>query len=164
MNRIEKQIFVLLLLGFVCISTFAFGEEANLNLANFPVDYPPAGHPFWSLQGQIVQVRGFWYPLSEEGGVLAAHPGIKSCCLAVPTKIYQQVIVKGALDSLPAKQVVTLEGVFTIKPLSNREGEMIQFYVLEQAKEVQRSAPYLLFFILGGGLCVGAIRLYRKFL
>ncbi len=85
---------------------------------------------------QVVRMRGFWYPQTAEKGILAAYPDLKSCCLSSPAKRGQQILVKGEVGSLPPQKVVTVEGIFKIAPLYDEEGKLIQFYVLEEAKEV----------------------------
>lgn len=92
-----------------------------------------------SLKGEVIQIRGFWYPLSNEEGILASHPELKSCCLRAPTKIDNQVIVKGDnLALLQPQRALTLEGVFNIAPAYNEKGELVQLFVLEQSREVPR--------------------------
>lgn len=135
------------------MSCFVY-SHAELNLSDFP-DEPQA---FLSVIGQEVQIRGFWVPLSSSHGVLTSSPNMKSCCLMAPTKIYQQVLVKGNVESSENK-VVTLEGIFIIEPLYNQENKPIQYYVLEQAKEVQKGRSYLLFLMVP---FIAAVFLLRK--
>jgi hypothetical protein len=122
---------------------------------------------FWPLQGKIIQVRGFWYPLSSQEGILAPQPHLKSCCLKAPAKIEQQLLVKGSLDSLPAQRVITLEGIFKIDPRYNSEGALIQLFVLEQAREVPQTSLHLGPIVFGACmifLCIGLVFFKRKFL
>jgi len=147
--RGSKILFLVLFIIARHFSLSAVDHDTILNIGDFPADPPPETHALWSLQGEFVQVRGFWYPVSSDQGVLASHPGLKSCCLAAPAKLRQQLIVKGQLASLAPQRVVTLGGIFKIDPLYNREGELLQFYVLEQAREVHQEASYLPYLILG---------------
>ncbi len=127
---------------------FSILATSTLNLASFPSEFSIENHPFNSLHNQLVQVRGFWYPMTPEHGILSAHSGLKSCCLATTDKLHQQLIVKGQLRSFPVQRVITLEGIFKIEPLYNSQGELIQIYVLEQAREVQQATSYAIFLIL----------------
>lgn len=88
------------------------------------------------LQDQKIEIRGFWYPLSHEEGILSSQPGLKSCCLKAPAKIEEQILVKGTIAFLSAQRAITLEGIFKIEPRYNAEGELIQLFVLEQAREI----------------------------
>lgn len=111
---------------------FLFFLTSHLNLADFPIKNPN------DSIGQTVQIRGFWYPLTADQGILAKTPQLKSCCINAPTKITEQVLVKGNI-SAAAQRAITLEGTFKIEPLHNAQGELVQFYILDQAKEVASS-------------------------
>lgn len=104
-----------------------------------------------TLEGQLVQIRGFWYPLPSGRGVLAPHPQLKSCCLQASSKIGGQLLVFGpSLASLPPQRALTLEGKFYIRPKYNSEGELIQLYILDEAEEVrlESSSGAFLFFLI----------------
>lgn len=93
----------------------------------------------WSLKGEVIQMRGFWYPLSDEEGILASHPQLKSCCVGAPAKIEQQIVVKGDdLALLQPQRALTVEGIFNIEPAYNSKGELVQLFVLKQSREVPR--------------------------
>ena len=138
--------FILVNIAFFCLSA---ATPQTLNIADFPSEISTEIHPLLHLQDQMVQVRGFWYPVSSEQGVLASHAGLRSCCLTSPIKIHQQLIVKGPLPSLQVQRVVNLKGIFKIEPLYNEEGQLVQFYVLEDAQEVQQANSYAFLWILG---------------
>lgn len=118
----------------------------------------------YPLQGQLVQVRGFWYPLSVDDGILAPHPQLKSCCLQAPAKIEQQLLIKGkALSSLSSQRALTIEGIFRIQPFYNSKGELVQFFVLEQAKEVpQHNYSINWVLLIGAGLIIFISWLFLK--
>lgn len=134
----------------------------TLNLTHFPVEVALESHPLAAFQNQLIQVRGFWYPISSDQGILSAHSGLKSCCFKAPDKLHQQLLVKGQLLSLPAQRVITLEGIFKIEPRYNQEGQLVQFYILDQAREVQQATSYALLLILGFFLVL--LCLWRFFL
>lgn len=120
----------------------------------------------WSLTGEEVQIRGFWYPLSSEEGVLAPHPQLKSCCVRAPAKMEQQVVVKrGELAQLQPQRALTLEGIFKIDPAYNSKGELVQLFVLEEAKEVLReseSMPWGIAMIVVMAFFFTLASLYRR--
>lgn len=122
--------------------------KEDLILADFPAEILTDTHPFRTLHDQVVQIRGFWYPLTSNQGVLTSFPNLKSCCIRAPTKIFQQLFVKGDVGTLSENKVVTLEGIFKIEPLYSKEKELIQYYVLEQAKEVPKSKSKSIFLFL----------------
>lgn len=111
-----------------------------------------------------IQVRGFWYPLSENQGVLAPYPHLKSCCIGSLPSLGDQIFVTGEVNQIATKQPVTLQGLFKIAPQYDNQGKIIQFYVLEQAQFIQNS-PYLSifwsFFIL---LLASSLMVYKKYL
>jgi hypothetical protein len=108
-----------------------------------------------------VQVRGFWYPLNEQEGILASYPDLKSCCVGSAHSVNEQVFVKNFFESITTKQLVTLEGIFKINPKYNQKGELIQLYVLEQTHLVQTSYSYLLLFIF---ISIIGFFIYYKFI
>ncbi|MFI0434885.1 MAG: hypothetical protein ACH350_04030 [Parachlamydiaceae bacterium] len=95
-------------------------------------------------KGERIQVRGFWYPLSDEQGILASHPFLKSCCLQAPGKIERQLFVKGeGVSHLSVQRALTLEGVFDIQPIYDLQGNTIQFFVLQEAKEISQGDRFI---------------------
>ena len=113
-------------------------EAQIVSSSDFPLD-SSIKNPFaCNLKGKIVHVRGFWYPLSSNEGILAKEPHLKSCCIKAPSKITQQIFVKNAPFSLSPGRAVTLEGLFTVEPRYSPDGELVQFYVLEGVREVSK--------------------------
>lgn len=135
MKRIVFFIFFSLCCAFLISAT-----PQTLDLADFKNSELALEH----LQGQQVRVRGFWYPLSLDRGILAPTPHLKSCCIQSPKKIQQQLIVNGELSSLTSQWAVTLEGIFKIDPRYNAAGSLMQFYVLDEAREVQSKHSFSL--------------------
>lgn len=68
--------------------------------------------------------------------------------------------MKGEIAALAPQRAVTVEGIFKIEPLYNLKGEAVQYYVLEQAKETQRSESHLLIWTIP---CLAALFLAWKF-
>jgi hypothetical protein len=160
MHYSKKSLFFALMLIVGCFNHVE-ADSPILKMSDFPSELSTRSHPLQSFQNKFVQVRGFWYPISSDRGVLSAYADLKSCCLQTPAKIHQQLIVKGQLDSIPAHRVVTLEGIFKIEPLYNKEGELIQIYLLEEARELRQVTSYL---PLALGLLLGFLFLCRFFL
>lgn len=148
MNNI--QFFKILIWLFLVINPFLDASPQVLNLAEFPAEIPADSDPIWSMQGRVVRIRGFWYPISSDEGMLAGSPQMKSCCIKAPSKITQQVLVKGSLASTIPQRAVTMEGIFRIDPRYNQEGGMVQYFVLDQAKEIHISGYMILIWIISG--------------
>jgi hypothetical protein len=147
MKQFQKDLLLILVsIPFICLSAV---EPQTLKIADLPSEIVTESHPFFFLQGQLVQARGFWYPTSSQEGILASDSGLKSCCLGSASKLNQQIIVKGHLDYLPTQRVVTLEGIFKIGTFYNHEGQLLQFYALEDAREVKKSNSYVFFLVIG---------------
>lgn len=106
-------------------------EPQTLHLSDLPVEN-------LGLHGKIVRARGFWHPLSSNEGVLSNELDLKSCCIRAPAKIAQQIFVKNAPFTLTPKRAITLEGRFNIEPRYDENGQIVQLYVLEEAKEVEK--------------------------
>lgn len=130
-----------LAISFIMISLRLLGTH-SLSFDDFSFENAEETGILSSLRGQIVQIRGFWYPLSVNEGILAPHPQLKSCCLQAPAKIEQRLLVKGeALSSLLSSQrALTVEGIFQIQPSYNSKGELVQFFILDQAQEVPQQS------------------------
>lgn len=120
----------MILLGLVCYASSLTGT-LTLELLQLPTPPIAENHPIRTMDRQIVTVRGFWYPLNEHEGILAAQPNLKSCCIGSSDKIYKQIIVKNAPSQFPLNQIVTLHGVFEINPGYDEENNLTQFYVLQ---------------------------------
>lgn len=142
LKTFHRQLFLWILLGIGYGDLCATPPPATpLLVAHFPASLPVnEAHPLWLYQGQQVQVRGFWYPLSSEQGVLAPAPDLKSCCIGKPATISQQLVVQGSFETLSAGQAVTLEGIFKMEPVYDQDRKLIQFYVLDQPRIVNPSS------------------------
>jgi len=149
--------FLFRITGTLILTLFMFLSCASLSAAHellfdhLSFENAKGGGALEQWIGQPVHVRGFWYPLSGEEGVLASHPLLKSCCLQTPSKIDQQILVKGkALAFLPSQRALTVKGVFNIQPAFNSKGELVQLFVLENATEVSYDKGHSILWILGG--------------
>lgn len=138
LKTFHRQLFLWILLGIGCGDLWAVPSASTpLMVMHFPASLPAnETHPLWSYQGQQVQVRGFWYPLSPERSILAPAPNLKSCCVGKPATIRQQLVVQKNFETLFAGQAVTLEGMFKMEPVYDQDKDLIQFYVLEQPQIV----------------------------
>lgn len=89
------------------------------------------------LSSEPVQVRGFWYPISPEEGILASRPFLKSCCVGKPETIHERLIVRGAPSSISTQSAVTLEGIIRKEMQNGPRGELIQLYVMDHPKIIE---------------------------
>ncbi len=128
--------FFLLSLFFVC--THLSATPSPLNFSELPTHIDKIEDlPLWNLHGKDVLIRGFWYPLSRDMGILSSQTNLKNCCLKIHTKVHQQIFVKGDISSFCSQKALTIEGIFTIEPIYNSEGHLVQLFVLNQAKEIR---------------------------
>jgi hypothetical protein len=107
--------------------------------------------PLLPYHNQRIQIRGFWYPLNGDQGILAAQPHLKSCCLTPSSTIGRQLTVKPRTKREPwtVERAMTLEGIFKIEPLYDEEGRLIQYYVLEEADEVSSQSKSSTLLLVG---------------
>jgi hypothetical protein len=83
---------------------------------------------------QPIQIRGFLYPTSFQTIVLAPQPDLKSCCIGNFLSDQQQITLKGIQD-ISHSQATLVQGILKIEP-QYKEGRLIQYYVLDQAKVI----------------------------
>lgn len=113
-----------------------------------------------SLQGQLVQIRGFLYVTTvgaREGWILAAEPNLKSCCMGSSTKRGLQLAVNGDLPDQAPATVVALQGRLQLS--SGTEGP---FYALSDASMLPESSSFGLIGIML--LLMAFVALLAKFL
>lgn len=104
-----------------------------------------------SSNQEMIQIRGFLYQLPDGHLILASQPDLKSCCLGKESLLKQQIFVQG--DFKPSAYAVTLEGKLKIVPQYDSNGQLIQWYVLEEARLVSSSSfvfPWRAFIMLLG--------------
>jgi len=101
-----------------------------LDFHQLPAPPIPENHPIRELDQHMVTVRGFWYPLNKNDGVLAPQPNLRSCCIGSHDKIYKQIVVKDTACHFSTNQIATLEGVFQIKPEYDEQNNLTQLYLL----------------------------------
>lgn len=70
-----------------------------------------------SVQGQLIQIRGFLYKTNDSTLILAAEPNLKSCCIGSASKRHKQLLVSGK-EEFPLNQntATTLQGNLQITP------------------------------------------------
>lgn len=146
---------------FTVMSAGLFGNPHTLHFDDLSAENALENSSLWGLSGKVVQLRGFWYPLSSHEGILSSQIDLKSCCLKDPAKIQQQILVEGNVDGFAAGKALTMEGIFKIQPRHNLEGELVQLFVLEQAKVIDQSnlSSYL---IVGVGLILLSVSFYLR--
>ncbi len=127
----------LLLRFFQCVSFFIFlhlQAVPIVNLWELPV-CPLLSHPIYMLNNEIVQVKGFWIPLSEKTGVLSCQPNVKSCCLSAKSAQHQLFVTQVA-DFLPINQVIALEGTFSISSEDSSHEYLYRLHYLKRVKDL----------------------------
>lgn len=160
-TSIMTTIFRWMLFSFLLPFSLA-ASDIIFSVSDLPESFPSQTNPLWTFQDREVEVRGFWYPLSPDQGILAPTPNLKSCCIGTPTKVSQQLIVKGRLPSSYDQQAVAVRGVFKIEPLYDFEGQLIQLYVLEKPKEVEREFFPLSLIVVCGGLSLTVLYFIKR--
>lgn len=79
-----------------------------------------------------------------------------------PSKVSQQLVVRGDLPSIPDHQAVSVTGIFKIEPLYDTLGQLTQLYVLEQPQEMQKKSHYGDYLFLIGALCLAVGYFYKR--
>lgn len=123
------------LIAFTCLAA----DPLMLKFEDFSIENSGKNSSLWNLQGQEIQMRGFWYSLSPNEGLLASQPHLKSCCFKAPAKIEQQLLVKGDVTSFSSQRAITVEGIFKIEPIYDSERRLVQLFTLENARQVPES-------------------------
>lgn len=81
---------------------------------------------------QIVQVRGFLYPLESGELILAHQPNLKSCCVGAQSLINQQILVQDKVST--SLSAIQLKGIFLLDPHYNAKHELTSLYTLKQVE------------------------------
>lgn len=70
----------------------------------------------WSVlpdqEGDIVELKGFLYPLDQNEWILASEPNLKSCCIGSITKNSSQITLVGDFSRFSTHTPLTCRGVF----------------------------------------------------
>ena len=88
---------------------------------------------------QEVEIRGFLYQTPSNKVILAANPQLKSCCMGLPGKLAQQIVLRGDWESVP-QQAATISGRLIAEPQYNERNELVQLYVLEHPVIIHQSS------------------------
>ena len=126
-----------------------------LTFEDLPETEPPLSHSLWDYHDQLIEIRGFFYSIDDSKGILASQPDLKSCCVAAPSKISQQLFLQGDLVNLPHQRAVTVKGIFKIHPVYENNGDLKQLYFLENTSKVSVNRfpmGYALLFLLTTGI------------
>src|ERR1700757_217059 len=75
-----------------------------------------------------VQVRGFIYKNDQGQYVLSSRPGLASCCQQKQENIPHQIFLDGNNFEGTGGRTVSVQGVFTLEPVRNHEGKLIQLF------------------------------------
>ncbi|WP_068471294.1 hypothetical protein [Candidatus Protochlamydia phocaeensis] len=116
-----------------------------------------------AYQNQFIQIKGFPYQTSGGQWILAAQPNLRSCCIGTQATISNQLFLKMPLADLPTQHALFIRGLFKEDPVYDREGKLIQLYVLDQAEIVSHpSFPFTALSISGLVLLIGLLFFYRR--
>lgn len=107
-----------------------------IKIENFSSRDPAVLDELHFLQGKNIQTRGFWYPISSEEGVLNPQPNFKGCCLKSNEMARHSLIIKGAVNTFPPQQAITVRGNFSISTFPQNTDNYIKLYTLENAQLV----------------------------
>lgn len=87
--------------------------------------------------GREVTVRGFLYQSLDGRWILASEPNLKTCCVGSPRKVWQQIIVDGEFESVPANKVVQIAGTLRVDPVQDDKNAFTQVFRLVNPHLVQ---------------------------
>jgi hypothetical protein len=144
----------------VIVSFFFFSHlfgTPTIHLFELPQEPIPPHHFIREFDNQLVQVQGFWTPLSEQSGILACQPNVKSCCAGNPEFIHRQIFLSNVFDSLPSDQIVEVEGFFSIDPK-----DRYLYHVKYQKKIEKKQGFSLIYLFLGGIVLVANIAFFKR--
>lgn len=79
---------------------------------------------------QEVQIRGFIYKNDEGRSVLSSKPTIASCCQKKEENLSHQIFLDG-LTAESSGRVVAVQGFFTLDPVRDRTGKLLELYKLK---------------------------------
>lgn len=97
------------------------------------------GEQSHELNGERVEVRGFFYRSSEGRYVLAPQPDLKLCCIGSAKEVKNQIVLLGDIPEISMQRAVSLRGVFAVEPLYGEGGELAGLYSLKDIELVEGS-------------------------
>lgn len=131
----------LLVLFFFLFFNVLMTEMKELNAEAIQMSFNDLSVANQDMLGKKVIIRGFWYPISSEEGVLASHTNLKSCCVGKPTAMASQILVKGDVSNFPEGRALTLEGVL------NMNSRSTLLFVLKEPRVLEGGLDMMLFII-----------------
>ena len=140
----------------------SFQSPLILSITELPLSPPTAEDPLWSYQGKEVQIRGFWYPVNDEQGILMPSPNLKSCCVAHAAQNGPSVDVRGSIPSTPAQQAVTLAGIFQMESSTDRKKLLFRLVQSHRVDEGTFSVLRLIGVLSSAGLIGYGFYRYRR--
>lgn len=93
--------------------------------------------------GREISIKGFLYEEKEGKRLLCCEPDLKSCCLGSAGKVTQQIVVTGDLPQGRLRDPVVIHGVFSVAPVRDVEGRLIQVFKINNATVVQSGVSSL---------------------
>lgn len=81
-----------------------------------------------------VQIRGFIYENDAGQFVLSSKPDLESCCQKKEENIPHQIFLDGDGFKSTGGKTVSVQGFFTLQPVKDKEGNLIELYRLKEPK------------------------------
>jgi len=87
--------------------------------------------------GHYVRIRGFLYKGENGQSILDGTPNLKSCCVGSEKMVTQQIFLSQTPNGPPSEHVVLLEGLFSVDPQRDFQGNITQLYHLQNATIIE---------------------------
>lgn len=132
----------ILIIFLLLASSICYAEPTALSFNHLKglSDHLPREAAIQHLQRELsaydqkrVQIRGFLYRSDEGNWILSAEPNLMTCCVNKQDKIGRIIFVIGSSLEASPSQAVTVEGLLSINPAWDQNGNLKQIYVLNNA-------------------------------
>lgn len=155
MNQVRSLLLFLLIL---CSASVHAIESLSFNQLSQLDNYDPemVRNTLVDYIDQEVQIRGFIYQNGDGRFVLSSRPTIATCCQKKQENLPHQIYLVGDLLSSSNGRTVSVQGIFSLAPIRDREGNLTELYALKWPKitHIESNATWVFF-----GAALGAILL-----
>lgn len=83
---------------------------------------------------QEVQIRGFIYENEDGRFILSSLPSIPTCCQKKQENLPHQIYLAGEGLSSSEGKAVAVQGVFSLAPVRDRQGNLVELYSMQNPK------------------------------
>jgi hypothetical protein len=107
-----------------------------------------------------VYLRGFLFKSEKGQWILSSEPNLKTCCIGSSKKVLSQVLLEGHFQDSFVNEAVTLQGLLLIDPQRDRDGNLVQMYILKNAEITEKNPktiPWTSLGFIAIGLLVGGL-------